>query len=214
MANCFVIMPFRPALTYFYTSLKEHVESTFGDVTVERGDDRVLTTTILEKIKEFLEQADVVIADVSGRNPNVFYELGMAHAMGKSVILLTGDEIEEAPTDIRAFEFISYAKYSPEIFLAKLSDALSRVVGKPYADLYPEARDLFEQFRVATAVDAAPGGEADFEASMSAMYVSRQRLPESSQSARAEYLVRRLLGVEPEIDVLVALRSWSKDNFD
>jgi nucleoside 2-deoxyribosyltransferase len=64
-------------------SLKTHIEQGFPEVTVERGDDNILTTTILEKIGKLIGQADVVIADCSGRNPNVFYELGMAHALGK-----------------------------------------------------------------------------------------------------------------------------------
>lgn len=65
------MMPFRPELAYFYRSIKSAVQQAFPDVTVERGDDRVLTTPILEKIADFIRQADVVIADCSGRNPNV-----------------------------------------------------------------------------------------------------------------------------------------------
>ena len=83
MPNCFVIMPFRPELNFFYRAIKSHIEQTFPEVRVERGDDRVLTKPILEKIVDFIRQADVVIADCSGRNPNVFYELGIAHALEK-----------------------------------------------------------------------------------------------------------------------------------
>jgi nucleoside 2-deoxyribosyltransferase len=76
-------MPFRPELNFFYRAIKSHIEQTFPEVRVERGDDRVLTKPILEKIVDFIRQADVVIADCSGRNPNVFYELGIAHALEK-----------------------------------------------------------------------------------------------------------------------------------
>ena len=76
-----------------------------------------MTAPILDKIGRLISQADVVIADCSGRNPNVFYELGMAHALGKPVVLITSDAVEQAPTDIRAFEFISYANLGPDEFL-------------------------------------------------------------------------------------------------
>src|SRR3954466_13052741 len=102
MANCFVIMPFRPELNYFYRQLKARIEQKFADVQVARGDDRVITGSVLDKIADYIRKADVLIADCSGRNPNVFYELGLAHALEKQVILITSDPIEQAPTDIRA----------------------------------------------------------------------------------------------------------------
>lgn len=207
MPNCFVIMPFRPELGFFYRALKARIEQTFPELTVERGDDRVLTTPILEKIAHLISQADVVIADCSGRNPNVFYELGMAHALGKPVVLITSDAVEQAPTDIRAFEFISYANLGPDEFLAKLDNALQGVVGNPFAALYPEALAVFEQFCAAKGRELAAVAEDDFVASMLAMQRNDQLVPRD-QRGRAEYLVRRLLGAEPEIEVLIDLKDW------
>ena len=164
MQNCFVIMPFRPELTYLYRQLKQHINQRFPDVEVVRGDDSVLTVSLLEKIVAYIEQADLVIADISGRNPNVFYELGMAHALGKNVILITSEEIEAAPTDLKSYEFISYATAGPDEFFAELTSALESIVGNPFIGLYPK------------------------------------------------YLVRRLLGDEPEIDLLIALSEWLEAN--
>ena len=48
-----------------------------------------------------------IIADCTGRNPNVFYEMGIAHTIGKRIILITQDE-EDVPFDIRAIRFIKY----------------------------------------------------------------------------------------------------------
>ena len=200
-------MPFRPELAYFYRSIKSAVQQAFPDMTVERGDDRVLTTPILEKIADFIRQADVVIADCSGRNPNVFYELGIAHALGKPVILLTSDAIEEAPTDIRAFEFISYAQISPDAFLIRLDGALRSVFGNPFAALYPEAVALFGTFCAAKHRNLNASSQNDFDAAMVAMNARGQRLPKNDRG-RAEYLIRRLLGPEPEIEVLIDLKSW------
>jgi hypothetical protein len=207
MPNCFVIMPFRPELKFFYRAIKAHVEQAFPDVTVERGDDRVLTRPILEKIADFIRQADVVIADCSGRNPNVFYELGMAHALGKPVVLITSDAVEEAPTDVRAFEFISYAQLGDDVFLTKLDDALQSAVGNPFAALYPEAVGLFDQFRAAKNLHLAPATQDEFQAAMRTMHSQGQPLPKEPRR-RAEFLVRRLLGPDPEIQVLTHLKEW------
>src|ERR1700733_6697628 len=100
MNNCFVVMPFKPELHYMYLFMKRHIEATFPGVSCERGDDKILTRPILEKLAAYIKQADVLIADCTGRNPNVFYELGMAHALDKPVVLITSDEVQEAPTDI------------------------------------------------------------------------------------------------------------------
>ncbi|MCI0695634.1 nucleoside 2-deoxyribosyltransferase [candidate division KSB1 bacterium] len=103
--KCFVMMPFVPELHYFYLYLKQHIEQHHG-IGCERADDRILTKPFLDKINDLIRDADVIIADCSGRNPNVFYELGIAHALKKDVILITKDPVGVAPSDIRHFEFI------------------------------------------------------------------------------------------------------------
>jgi hypothetical protein len=52
-------------------------------------------------------KARLVIADCTGRNPNVFYEIGVAHTMGIPVILLT-QRMEDVPFDLRHIRFIKY----------------------------------------------------------------------------------------------------------
>lgn len=50
----------------------------------------------------------MIIADVTGRNPNVMYEIGIAHTLGKTVILLT-QEVHDIPFDFRGYRHIDYA---------------------------------------------------------------------------------------------------------
>lgn len=57
----------------------------------------------MEKINE----AELIIADVTGRNPNVFYELGMAHVVKDKVVLIT-QNIGDVPFDLRHFRYIVY----------------------------------------------------------------------------------------------------------
>lgn len=202
-------MPFRPELGFLYRTLKSHIERQFPEVTVERADDVYLTKPILDNIVDFIKHANLVIADCSGRNPNVFYELGMAHALGRDVILITSDDMKEAPTDVRAFAFISYADPRPATFLAQLDAAVGRLVGNPFADLHPEAVQLLERFCDARGHDLVPIDQEAFVAAMKPPQGGRP-LPRAP-SDRAELLVRRVLGGEPDIDILSDLRAWAKE---
>jgi len=201
-------MPFRPELSYLYRTLKQFLGGAFPGISVIRGDDQPLTVPVLQKIADFIRQSDVVIADCSGRNANVFYELGLAHALEKPVVLITSDPIEEAPADIRAFEFISYATLEPDQFLSKLESSLQTIIGNPYSAAYPEAQALFQEFTTAAHLTLNAASVSDFVAAAIALRASGQLLPVLSGRSRTEFLVRRLLGVEPQIEVLVALKGW------
>ena len=62
---------------------------------------------ILERIYNQISKADVIVADMTGRNPNVYYEVGYAHALGKLVILLTR-EADDIPFDLKHHQHIVY----------------------------------------------------------------------------------------------------------
>jgi hypothetical protein len=70
-----------------------------------RVDDQIFAENILLRIYAELERADIVIAEMSGRNPNVLYETGYAHALGKRVILLTRS-VDDIPFDLRHYSHI------------------------------------------------------------------------------------------------------------
>ncbi len=65
--TCFVIMPFDPELHYLYLYMKQHLEEKF-DIHCERGDSKILTVPLLDKIRQYIQDADFLIADCSGRN--------------------------------------------------------------------------------------------------------------------------------------------------
>lgn len=62
---------------------------------------------IMQDIVELICTASVVICDLSGKNPNVFYEAGIAHALGKEVILIT-QSMDDVPFDLQALRCITY----------------------------------------------------------------------------------------------------------
>lgn len=78
---------------------------------------------IIEDIWESICTARLIIADVTGRNPNVFYELGVCHTLGKEVIVLTQSSVD-VPFDIRHRRFIEYESNK----LASLKTKLERTV--------------------------------------------------------------------------------------
>ena len=95
----FVLMPFD---TKFNDIYKFGIKDAADDVGAyaERVDEQVFVEGILDRILNQISKADVIVADMTGRNPNVFYEVGYAHALGKVVLLLT-QKAEDIPFDLK-----------------------------------------------------------------------------------------------------------------
>ena len=78
-----------------------------------RADDLYKTGSIINDLWELTKSAKILLADLSGKNPNVFYELGLAHAIAKPVVQIT-DNIEDIPFDLRTLRVIPYDKNEGE----------------------------------------------------------------------------------------------------
>lgn len=76
---------------------------------VARGDERIHGGEIFPHLLRLLVEARLVIANISGRNPNVFYELGIAHALDKPVILIANKKAQ-VPFDMQSKRIIFYDK--------------------------------------------------------------------------------------------------------
>ncbi|MCL4799150.1 MAG: hypothetical protein KJ025_06155 [Burkholderiales bacterium] len=72
-----------------------------------RADDIWIHHHVIQDIVDLIAKAKVVICDCSGRNPNVFYEIGIAHSLGKDVILITR-AADDIPFDLRHLRYVSY----------------------------------------------------------------------------------------------------------
>jgi hypothetical protein len=104
---CFVLMPFEEKLRAVYEDHMRRVVESKG-LSCTRADDIMSTGLITRDIWEKINRARFLIADLTGKNPNVFYELGIAHALGKEVILIT-QNIEYVPFDLKALRCIIYS---------------------------------------------------------------------------------------------------------
>ncbi len=103
---CFILMPFQSAFDRLYQDVLMPAVQDAG-LRPLRADQIFSPTPIVEDIWRHIASARLVIADVTGRNPNVFYELGLAHAAGKPVIILTQSS-DDVPFDLSYIRFFQY----------------------------------------------------------------------------------------------------------
>lgn len=106
--TCFVVMPFSRAFEPVFRLMKGVLEEELG-LACTRTDELLGGGNIIEDILRELATSEMVLVDVTGRNPNVFYELGIAH-MCKPVekVLLLSQEVDSIPFDLRPFRHIVY----------------------------------------------------------------------------------------------------------
>ncbi len=103
---CFVIMPFEDDLSpVFHNGIKPIVEEL--GYRCRRADEHFGSSPIMFEIFDDILKAQFVIADLTGSNPNVFYELGISHALKRNVILLkrAGSNVPFDLHGIRHFEY-------------------------------------------------------------------------------------------------------------
>jgi hypothetical protein len=106
--GCFVIMPFGQPFDRYYLNIFVPAITAVG-LKPLRADSIFSPSTIMADVWRFTRQAVVVLADVTGKNPNVFYELGLAHAAGKPVVIVT-NSLEDVPFDLKGLRVIEYDK--------------------------------------------------------------------------------------------------------
>ena len=102
----FVMMPFSHKFDDIY-NLGIKSACLESDVYCERVDEQIFEENIIERVYNQISKADIIISDMTDKNPNVFYETGYAHALGKSVILLTQNSTD-IPFDLKQYPHIVY----------------------------------------------------------------------------------------------------------
>jgi len=98
--NCFVIMPFGGWFDIYYQDIYIKAIESAGFI-ANRADDLYRPGNIVNDIWNLTKEADVILADLTNKNPNVFYELGLAHAITKPAILITAS-MDDVPFDLRS----------------------------------------------------------------------------------------------------------------
>lgn len=144
----FVITPFSDE----FLSLYEHLKTVFNDkYEFTNAKDLDNQENILQDIVQGIHKANVIIADLTGLNANVFYELGLAHAMNKKVIIIT-QAIGELPFDIQSYRANEYSLLFNKIpeLVTKLEKLLAGAIdntityGNPVSDYLPDFYNRIE----------------------------------------------------------------------
>jgi len=115
--RAFVIMPFGEGFNEIYDLFISGALIEAG-YDVLRADDIRSQQNILKDIVAGIANSNLIVADLTGANPNVYYEVGLAHAFRKQVILMT-QEIDDLPFDLRSYRVISYSTHFSDINRAK-----------------------------------------------------------------------------------------------
>ena len=136
----FVLMPFKKSLESVYRSLIKPAFEGAG-FQVLRADDISSQRNILQDIVNSIESADLIVADLTDSNQNVYYELGVAHARGKPAFVMV-QNIDDVPFDLRSYRIFQYSMDSDalEDAKARLSNDATRIsvgemrFGNPVSD--------------------------------------------------------------------------------
>lgn len=118
------LMPFHKNFDKLYANIKN--TCAMQHYHCIRSDEKFITGNILKYTVELILKSQVLIAVLDGRNPNVFYEIGIAHSIGKNVILLSDySRMGDIPFDLQSNRLIFYK--SPQDLQDKLSKSLKSI---------------------------------------------------------------------------------------
>jgi len=143
--SCFVIMPFGGYFDDYYQKIYVPAIEKVG-LLPKRADDIYRPSEIVNDIWNYTKESRIVLADLTGKNANVFYELGLAHALAKPAVLVT-NTIDDVPFDLRSLRVIVYNKnvsnWGEELSL-KIERALKETLDSKLPEVLPTFLDIYE----------------------------------------------------------------------
>lgn len=99
------MMPFDAGFNAVYESIRQAADNV--GLRCRRADDIWENAAIIQDVVALIDRSRIVVCDCSGRNPNVFYEAGIAHTLGREVILITQSD-HDIPFDLRHLRYVRY----------------------------------------------------------------------------------------------------------
>lgn len=123
-----VMMPFSTDFDVVYETIRQAAET--ADLRCRRADDIWENAAIIQDVVSLIDRSRIVICDCSNRNPNVFYEAGIAHTLGREVILISQSD-QDVPFDLRHLRYIRYLNNNEgrANLAASLANRMATVLG-------------------------------------------------------------------------------------
>lgn len=124
-----VMMPFSAEFASVWETLRATAD--VGGWVCQRADDIWVDSVVINDVVTLIARSKVVICDVTGRNANVFYEAGIAHTLGREVVLITQSPAD-VPFDLRHHRYVTYMANSEgladlgEVLLSRLRTLMAR----------------------------------------------------------------------------------------
>src|SRR5439155_19445322 len=136
-----VLMPFDPKFDDIH---KFGIKGAADDIGAyaQQQDEQIFTESLLERVFTQISKADVVVADMTGRNPNVFYEVGYAHALGK-IVLLPTQSVDDIPFDLQHHQHTVY-EGSIETLRNVLAQRIKWAINEARSNQLGRATEQFE----------------------------------------------------------------------
>lgn len=137
--SCFVMQPFAPPLGDYYEKIYKPAIEKAGLRPMRADDDIFATGKVIDQIWSGLTQAKVLVAELTSRNPNVFYELGLAHALRKPVVLVSSKE-DDVPFDLQHIRVIYYDVADPfwgQKLIEKVAENVLSALRNPEEAIFP-----------------------------------------------------------------------------
>jgi hypothetical protein len=140
--KCFVLMPFEPPREKYYSQIYSRAIEEAG-LAAKRGDSLFRSSPIMGDIWKFVQESTVLLADLTGRNANVFYELGLAHAISKPVVLVA-ETMDDVPFDLRGLRVLTFDRNDPD-WGATLRERIALALKETLADILGSVPSMFIQ---------------------------------------------------------------------
>jgi len=141
--SCFVIMPFAGVIGSYFNHIYEPAIKKAGMTAVRADADIFGTGKIIDQIWAGINASRVLVAELTTRNPNVFYELGLAHALNKPVVLVSSNE-DDVPFDLKHIRVIYYDVTHPfwgQKLIDKVAENIVSALKNPEEAVFKRALD-------------------------------------------------------------------------
>ncbi len=168
--RAFVVMPFDPEFQSVYDQLIVPALERVG-YRVKRADSDLDQQNVLKDVVRGIAGADLVVAELTSRNPNVLYELGVSHALRRNTVLIT-QSMDEVPFDLRAYRVIRYStQFDAASELSEQLEAIAKAhqdggidFGSPVIDFLPDLPTASGSTLAPTSTAAEPSAHSSEEA--------------------------------------------------